>query len=244
MQEALEGPTFETKQQVLRLVVDRIVVEDARVVVHHVVPTGSVGLLTERQAVTGRNSAVPDRPFLALLEALREGPQTRDGPGLRPTFSGHTAPTARPVYCYPISNSMLAPSTNPKEATLSDRRPHPESERPLRGPLQSFDLGREVARLREEKAWQEGKRNAITLRKGEGMNVVLLVMRSGDRLEEHAAPGPVSVGVREGRVRFAAEGEEEVEAGPETLLTCDAGVRHAVEALEDAVCVLTVAGGR
>ena len=119
-------------------------------------------------------------------------------------------------------------------------RPHPESERPLHGSLQSFDLQEEVARLRAEKAWREGKRNAITLRKGGGMNVVLLVMRAGDRLEEHAAPGPLGLSVREGRVRFEA-GTETVEAGPEDLLTCDAGVRHTVEALSDAVCLLTVA---
>lgn len=120
-------------------------------------------------------------------------------------------------------------------------RPHPESERPLSGPLQSFDLEQEAARLRDEKAWQEGKRNAITLRKGEGMNVVLLVMKAGDRLEEHATPGPFSLSVREGRIRFAAS-DEVVEAAPETLLSCDAGVRHTVEALSDAVCLLTVAG--
>lgn len=35
-------------------------------------------------------------------------------------------------------------------------RPHPESERALHGPLQSFDLKDEVARLRAEKAWQGG----------------------------------------------------------------------------------------
>ena len=58
-------------------------------------------------------------------------------------------------------------------------RPHPESERPLHGALQSFNLAAEVTRLREEKAWQEGRRNAITLRKGEGLNVVLLVMKEG-----------------------------------------------------------------
>lgn len=121
-------------------------------------------------------------------------------------------------------------------------RPHPESERPMSGPLQRFDLGVEVTRLREEKTWQEGRRNAITLRKGEGLNLVLLVMRAGDSLEEHAAPGPISVSVREGRILFTTEGEA-VEAGPETVLTCDAGVRHAVEALEDAVCVLTIAAG-
>ena len=91
-------------------------------------------------------------------------------------------------------------------------RPHPGSERPLHGPLQRFDLGTVVGRLKEEEAWQRGQRNSITLRKGGGMNVVLLVMKSGDRLEEHAAPGPLSLSVREGRIRFVA-GEEVVEAG-------------------------------
>lgn len=121
-------------------------------------------------------------------------------------------------------------------------RPHPESERPMRGPLQSFDLGAEVARLREEDAFRGGRRNSITLRKVEGMSVVLLVMGAGDRLEKHTAPGPISLTVREGRIRFSTP-DGEVEAGPETLLACDAGVRHAVEAIEDSVYVLTIARG-
>ena len=49
---ALEDPPFETKQQVLRLVVDRVVVEKERVVVHHVVPTGPVGLQTRHLGAT------------------------------------------------------------------------------------------------------------------------------------------------------------------------------------------------
>ncbi len=122
-------------------------------------------------------------------------------------------------------------------------RPHPESERPMHGPLQSFDLDGEVERLRGEKEWQEGKRNAITLRKGGGLNVVLLVMRSGDKLDEHEAAGPISVVVREGSIRFTTP-EEDVEARPGTMLTFDAGVRHAVAALEDAVFVLTIAVGK
>jgi quercetin dioxygenase-like cupin family protein len=121
-------------------------------------------------------------------------------------------------------------------------RPHPESERPLHGSLQSFDLAIEVARLREEKAWQEGRRNAITLRKGEGLNAVLLVMREGDRLNEHPAPGPITLSVHQGRIRFSTAGED-VEAGAGTLLACDAGVRHSVEALGDVICLLNVATG-
>ena len=121
-------------------------------------------------------------------------------------------------------------------------RPHPESERPLRGPLQSFDLTAEVTRLRQEKAWQEGKRNAVTLRKGEGLNIVLLVMKEGDRLDEHSAPGPMTLSVHEGRIRFSAA-DKDVEAEAGTLLACDAGVRHSVEAVCEAVCLLNVVTG-
>jgi quercetin dioxygenase-like cupin family protein len=72
---------------------------------------------------------------------------------------------------------------------------------------------------------------------------VLLIMKAGDRLEEHAAPGPFSLSVREGRIRFEAA-EAVVEAGPESLLTCDAGIRHTVVALSDVVYLLTIVGGR
>lgn len=116
-------------------------------------------------------------------------------------------------------------------------------DRSLSGSLQIFDLEGEIARLRGGKALPEGGRTSITLRKGQGMNVVLLVMDEGGRLEEHAAPGPISLSVREGRIRFSV-GEESVEAGPETLLACDAGVRHTVEALTDAVCLITLSPGQ
>jgi site-specific DNA recombinase len=46
MRAGLEKPSFAVKQRVLQLVVDRIVVEDGRMVVHHVVPTGPVRLQT------------------------------------------------------------------------------------------------------------------------------------------------------------------------------------------------------
>jgi quercetin dioxygenase-like cupin family protein len=121
-------------------------------------------------------------------------------------------------------------------------RSRPKSERSLSAPVRGLNLEEELARLRKEKEWQEGRRNAITLHKSGGLNVVLVAMRAGDRLEEHSAPGPISLVVREGRIHFTAEGET-IEAGPETLLTCDAKVRHTVEALSDAVCLLNVVTG-
>ena len=44
----MEGPSFIIQQKVLQLVVDRIVVEDSRVIIEHVIPTGPVRLQTEQ----------------------------------------------------------------------------------------------------------------------------------------------------------------------------------------------------
>lgn len=44
----------------------------------------------------------------------------------------------------------------------------------------------------------------------------MLAMGAGDRLEEHATPGPISLAVREGRIRFSTP-DGKIEAGPETL---------------------------
>ncbi len=45
---ALQNPSFAVQQKVLQLVVDRIVVEDDQIVIHHIVPTGPVRLQPER----------------------------------------------------------------------------------------------------------------------------------------------------------------------------------------------------
>ena len=47
--EALANPTFAVKQKVLQLVVDRILVEDTRLVIRHVIPIGPVGLQPRHQ---------------------------------------------------------------------------------------------------------------------------------------------------------------------------------------------------
>ena len=50
IREAMATPSFEIKQKVLQLVVQRIVVEDHRLMVEHVVPSGPIRLPPERHA--------------------------------------------------------------------------------------------------------------------------------------------------------------------------------------------------
>lgn len=67
-------------------------------------------------------------------------------------------------------------------------------------------------------------------------------MKVGNVLDEHSAPGLISLAVREGYVRFTAA-EKTVEAGTEAALTCDAGANLSLEAFSDAVCLLHIAVG-
>jgi hypothetical protein len=49
IQHALAAPSFATKQQVLQLVVDRIVVAEDEIMVHHIIPAGPFRLQPERK---------------------------------------------------------------------------------------------------------------------------------------------------------------------------------------------------
>jgi len=52
IRQALVEPSFSIKQRVLQLVVDRIVVEDNRIVIKHIIPTTKIRLQSERHVVT------------------------------------------------------------------------------------------------------------------------------------------------------------------------------------------------
>ena len=73
----------------------------------------------------------------------------------------------------------------PGATTGTDERP-PQR---LADTVLTFDLAREVAQLRAERAWHAGDRNAKTLVKAAGCTMVLIVLRSGGRMAEHRAGG-------------------------------------------------------
>lgn len=67
----------------------------------------------------------------------------------------------------------------------------------------------------------------------------LIALAGGQRLEEHENPGEATVHVLHGRVRLAA-GADSADGGAGDLLVVP-DARHSLEAIEDAVVLLTVA---
>jgi quercetin dioxygenase-like cupin family protein len=75
----------------------------------------------------------------------------------------------------------------------------------------------------------------------------MIVMQRGSQLHEHHAPGPITLKVLRGKVRFTLEPEglnEQVELDKEQLLVLEEPRQHAVIALEESAILLTILNTR
>lgn len=108
----------------------------------------------------------------------------------------------------------------------------------LTAPLLTLDLNREIEQLRSEGRWQSGH-TAKTLAKYPDFRVVLIVMKTGGRLEKHRTEGRISVQTLQGRIRFTTA-ERSVELAPSQMLTLERDIPHDVEGMADSAFLLTI----
>src|SRR5687768_800076 len=85
---------------------------------------------------------------------------------------------------------------------IEERMRKAREERLDAGTLHVFALEEYTRMLREEPAYRANGRDGITLVKTPELRVVMEVLRSGSELAEHRAPGPITVQVLEGAIRF------------------------------------------
>jgi quercetin dioxygenase-like cupin family protein len=109
----------------------------------------------------------------------------------------------------------------------------------LTGPLLTLDLNREIEQLRSEGRWQSGH-TAKTLAKYSDFRMVLIVMKTGGRLEKHRTEGRISVHTLDGRIRFSTA-ERSVELAAGQILTLEHDIPHDVEGIVDSAFLLTIA---
>ncbi len=120
---------------------------------------------------------------------------------------------------------------------------HGTPERPMHEVARSsltFDLFAEVERLQTEESWRQGTRNAKTLVKEPDLRIVVIVLRQGGRMEEHRAPGRISIQTLTGRVRLRVR-DQTIDLPAGHVLMLDPDVAHDVEALDESAFLLTIA---
>jgi quercetin dioxygenase-like cupin family protein len=110
-----------------------------------------------------------------------------------------------------------------------------------KGGFIALDIRAEITRLKSEPAWASGDRHGVSLVKGDGINVALMLLKKGAKLQEHHTKAPITVHLLEGRINFiAADKPHPLTAG--MLLALDRAIAHSIEALEDSALILTVGG--
>jgi len=119
---------------------------------------------------------------------------------------------------------------------------HPHNENFLaQGGLIAVDVRAEIARLKREPAWAANDRHGSSLVKGDGINVALMVLKKGAKMQEHHTRAPITAHVIDGRINFVASGKtQSVTAG--MMVALDRGIEHSIEAVEESALVLTVGG--
>ena len=126
------------------------------------------------------------------------------------------------------------------QAKHQSRHPHHENVLAQGGQV-AVDIRAEIARLKSEPAWAGNDRHGSSLVRGDGINVALMMLKAGAKLQEHHTRAPITVQVIEGKINFVAKGRAQV-ATAGTLIALDRAIEHSVEALEESAIVLTVGG--
>lgn len=130
--------------------------------------------------------------------------------------------------------------TGQPEEAATTRGGDEREPRSLSAPALRFDLSVESVRLRAERAYLEGDRNARTLTKVDWFRLVLVALRVGARLDEADQNGSIALQVLEGRVTVRV-GDETIDVGEHEISVVAPGYPWTAVAVDDSLLLLHLA---
>jgi uncharacterized protein (DUF2249 family) len=99
----------------------------------------------------------------------------------------------------------------------------------------------ETLNILEHVKFDEQRPLSQALLTGPGPRVMLICLKAGQKVPEHAVPVKVIVQTVAGRARFY-DGSVQVEMSTGSLIRLEAGRPHAVEAIDDTILIATIFG--
>lgn len=111
--------------------------------------------------------------------------------------------------------------------------------RPLAGPMLTFDLREQLAAMRREEAYERSGRAGRTLAKSGRMRLLLVAMAEGNVIGTHQADSPMTLQVLEGNISYRTEaGSHELDEGQ--LLFFGPGDAHDITASRASALLITI----
>ena len=123
--------------------------------------------------------------------------------------------------------------------TTDSHETHRQQAHHVSDPLIEIDLHAELAAVRGGDAYSTADHAAHTISKQSCVRVVLIAFKTGGRLHEHHADGPITVQGLEGTVNFTAENRT-IRLTPGMLITLASGMAHSAEAIDESAFLLTI----
>ena len=115
----------------------------------------------------------------------------------------------------------------------------PQGNRPIDASLVEINLPAFIKQIKEEEAWINNDRNAITVYKTNAMRIVLIALHKGAEMKRHEAAGIISIQIIEGHMIFTTD-EKNVELYKGQMLALHEGIAHSVLAKEETIFLLTL----
>ena len=109
----------------------------------------------------------------------------------------------------------------------------------LTAPLLTFNLEKEIERLRREEHWLKDGRISETLVKYSDFRIVLILMQAGTVMREHKADARISIHGLSGRLMVQLP-EKTVELSTGDLLVLEKCLPHDVSAVEESAFLLSI----
>ena len=109
----------------------------------------------------------------------------------------------------------------------------------LTAPLLTFNLEKEIERLRREEHWLKDGRISQTLVKYSDFRIVLILMQAGTVMREHKADARISIHGLSGRLMVQLP-EKTFELSTGDLLVLEKCLPHDVSAVEESAFLLSI----
>lgn len=117
----------------------------------------------------------------------------------------------------------------------------PEGARNIDSPVLLVNTSDLVKQLKDENAWQENDRNAITVFKTDKMRIVLVALHKDAKMTTDRPENIFSLQVIKGKVKVTTDfSSTEVEKG--MILVLHEQIQYSITALKKSIFLLTIAG--